>query len=87
MSIKVNRIESWRDSAACLSVPRSVFFPVNTRSTSQETRAALAICRSCPVRAECLNSAINNREYYGIWGGTTEATRRPMIDAALGVNV
>jgi len=82
-----NGHESWRDSAGCRSVPRSVFFPVNTRITSQETRAALAICRACPVRTECLNSAIDNREYYGIWGGTTESIRRPMIDAALGVNV
>lgn len=75
----------WRSHAGCRSVPREVFFPVNTRITSQETRAALAICRLCPVREQCLASAIDNREYYGIWGGTTEVMRRPMIDAAIGI--
>lgn len=72
---------TWRSHAGCRTVPREVFFPVNTRITSAETRTALAICRQCPVREECLASAVRNREYYGIWGGTTEAIRRPMIDA------
>lgn len=77
----------WRSHAGCRTVPREVFFPINTRVTSVETRAALRICSECPVRLQCLESAIENREYYGIWGGTTESMRRPMIDAAIGLGV
>jgi WhiB family redox-sensing transcriptional regulator len=82
-TVRANK--GWRINAGCRNAPRSVFFPVNTRLTSRETRNALAICDVCPVKDECLASAIDNREYYGIWGGTTELQRRPLIDVAIGI--
>ncbi|TMK81786.1 MAG: WhiB family transcriptional regulator, partial [Actinobacteria bacterium] len=41
-----------------------------------EEAEALSICATCPVRAQCLDYAIRNRETYGIWGGTTPDQRR-----------
>lgn len=82
-TVRANK--GWRINAGCRNAPRSVFFPINTRLTSRETRNALAICDVCPVKDECLASAIDNREYYGIWGGTTELQRRPLIDVAIGI--
>jgi hypothetical protein len=35
-----------------------------------ETIIALDLCQACPMKAECLQFAINNREAYGIFGGT-----------------
>lgn len=29
---------------------------------------AKAVCRICPVRSECLDHALTNKERYGCWG-------------------
>jgi WhiB family redox-sensing transcriptional regulator len=41
--------------------------------------AARRVCAGCPVRLECLRTALDNREDYGIWGGTTPDERRDML--------
>lgn len=40
---------------------------------------AKALCRACPVRAECLADALDNRVEYGVWGGMTERERRALL--------
>ena len=40
---------------------------------------AKAICATCPVREACLEYALRIREPHGIWGGMSEAERRPLI--------
>jgi WhiB family redox-sensing transcriptional regulator len=34
------------------------------------------VCRSCDVRAECLEYALEHDERFGIWGGMSERERR-----------
>ncbi|MFC9355225.1 WhiB family transcriptional regulator [Rhodococcus sp. NPDC057014] len=41
-------------------------------------RAAKQLCRGCPVRARCLNYALDAYEPHGIWGGYTEDERRKL---------
>lgn len=62
----------WRESGACRTADTSLFFPV----TDDEAAPARAICASCPVREQCLNFALANREEQGVWGGLTESERR-----------
>jgi WhiB family redox-sensing transcriptional regulator len=38
-----------------------------------------AVCRPCPVRAECLEHALRYREKFGVWGGCTERERRRIM--------
>ena len=67
----------WRDRAACRAVPTEWFFPVGrTADSVQQTEAAKAICRSCPVRESCLGFALETNQEVGIWGGATEDERR-----------
>ena len=65
----------WVVFSACRDTDPDVFFPV----TRDEADAALAICATCTVRAECLDYALEARERYGVWGGTTEKQRRRLL--------
>lgn len=37
--------------------------------TPADLERAKALCTDCPVRAECLASALARREPWGVWGG------------------
>jgi hypothetical protein len=42
-------------------------------------RRARQICWSCPALQACAQSAIDNREPIGLWGGITETERRAIL--------
>jgi WhiB family redox-sensing transcriptional regulator len=62
----------WQSGARCVEVDPEIFFPERGGSS----RAARAVCDLCKVRADCLEYALNNKEQFGIWGGTSERERR-----------
>ena len=75
--------EAWQVRAACRGPHAGVFFPPpqferKDEKLGREERAK-AICATCPVREPCLEYALRIREPHGIWGGLSEAERRPLI--------
>jgi WhiB family redox-sensing transcriptional regulator len=62
----------WQDRALCAQTDPEAFFPEKGGST----REAKRVCRSCDVRTECLEFALENDERFGIWGGLSERERR-----------
>ena len=62
----------WTVDAACADADPDLFFGEHGRPATE----AKAICAGCPVRAECLDFALEGRERFGIWGGLTEKQRR-----------
>ncbi len=73
---------SWRDDAACRNIDPVLFFPVGTAGdAAEETRAAIALCRRCPVSEQCLEFAMVTNQRDGIWGATSEDDRRRMRSA------
>ena len=62
----------WQSQARCAEVDPEIFFPERGGSS----KAARAVCSQCDVRLQCLEYALNNKEQFGIWGGTSERERR-----------
>jgi WhiB family redox-sensing transcriptional regulator len=62
----------WQDRALCAQTDPEAFFPEKGGST----RDAKRVCRRCPVRAECLEYALETDQRFGIWGGMSERERR-----------
>lgn len=67
----------WRELAACARADADLreFFP---ESQGQTGYVAKRICGTCPVNRQCLESALDGREEWGIWGGAGEQLRRPL---------
>jgi WhiB family redox-sensing transcriptional regulator len=64
---------SWAARAKCAGIENpDIFFPPNGNKGGK----ALKICAGCPVRAECLEYALNAGEKFGIWGGLGPRERR-----------
>jgi len=62
----------WRQRGACLVVPTEVFFPGRGKSVEP----AKAVCRACPVVAQCREYALAISDLKGIWGGLAEDERQ-----------
>jgi WhiB family transcriptional regulator, redox-sensing transcriptional regulator len=64
--------EAWMRRAACRGQETEAFFPPRGGDVS----GPKAVCAACPVRQECLEYALDNRDKFGVWGGLTEMERR-----------
>jgi WhiB family redox-sensing transcriptional regulator len=67
----------WQERAVCAQTDPEAFFPEKGGSV----RAAKKVCRACPVRAECLDYALEHHERFGVWGGLSERERRKLLPA------
>jgi len=65
-------VNDWRAEAACRGMDTALFF--TERGEGHDDTKAL--CRNCPVKAECLRFALDNGEKFGVWGGLSERERR-----------
>ena len=63
---------AFMDLGSCRGMDPDIFFPDRGESLSP----AKAICAECIVQVECLEYALDNRERFGVWGGTSERERR-----------
>jgi WhiB family redox-sensing transcriptional regulator len=68
--------QPWMDLALCAQTDPEAFFA--EKGEWQKTADAKRICAACPVRAQCLEFALTNKEQYGVWGGLSERERRKL---------
>ena len=66
-------------AAACNEADPELWFPEVMNMT--QTRPALEVCAECPVKVECLEFAIENHCWDGIFGGRTPKERRIIAEA------
>ena len=64
--------DTWVAEAACRDASPDLFFS----DRAEDIRAAVRICRRCPVAEECRAVALASGERFGVWGGQTERQRR-----------
>jgi hypothetical protein len=69
---------NWWSEAECRKVPENeadaVFFPTLMEQEKMGAGLASSYCNVCPVRLECLKTALDG-SYFGTWGGLTELDR------------
>ena len=72
-----SRDNDWQERGACIGEDPELFFPVgNTGPAVLQIAEAKAVCRTCPVMAECLRYALEYGEDHGVWGGHSEDERK-----------
>ncbi|GAA2594205.1 WhiB family transcriptional regulator [Streptomyces coelicoflavus] len=72
-------MDNWREHAACRTEDPDLFFPIGTTGPAAlQTEQAKAVCRTCPVREQCLRWALDTGQTLGVWGGTSELERRAL---------
>lgn len=67
--------QPWMASASCASTDPDLFFP---DAGGGDFVQAKKVCAACPVKLQCLEYALNEREVYGIWGGLGKNERRAL---------
>lgn len=74
------RSVDWRLRSACKDQDPELFFPIGYGGKARQQReTAKEVCGSCPVRGECLTSALDAGEGAGVWGGLDELERATMV--------
>jgi len=69
----------WRDRAACRDEDPELFFAVGTSGPALlQITEAKAVCRRCPVSAECLSYALRMGCDDGVFGGMSADERRAL---------
>lgn len=81
---RVSLWPEWHRQARCLGTSDTLFFgsaEPETRPpyTVGEIKKARAICAECPAARLCLKAALEFREEYGVWAGTTRKQRKEML--------
>ena len=67
-------VDEWASQARCTGQDPDALF---VRGKAQHE--AKAVCKTCPVLAQCLAEALDNRTEFGVWGGMTERERRALL--------
>ena len=67
----------WRDIALCFGMPSEIFYGDSDKPmTAKQISVARSTCVKCPVRRDCLITALKSDEPHGIWGGFTSTERK-----------
>lgn len=72
----------WQQRGACAGLePDAFYLPEGLRGAARARREELAktLCIGCPVLLTCRDFALQNREPYGVWGGTTPEERARLL--------
>lgn len=64
--------EDWHEDAECAKPIHKDKIPLFFSNKNNDIYAAKTLCFSCPVRTNCIKSALEDKQIYGVWGGLDE---------------
>lgn len=64
---------TWIEHAACKGLDTDLFFPAGQDDVWPEIAD---VCGGCPVRIQCLETALKQGIWDGIWGGLSPSQRK-----------
>lgn len=65
----------WQKAGSCYGRGTQLWFPPRGTPTAKIVEAK-RICKTCPIKQQCLDYALWHGDRTGIWGGKTEKERR-----------
>ncbi|NBW38776.1 MAG: WhiB family transcriptional regulator [Cytophagia bacterium] len=69
--------QTWRVHAACFGMDVNIFFVDRGADAVKKNEIAKQVCRSCSVRWECLQAALEEPQpWFGIRGGLSPKERK-----------
>lgn len=73
---QLGKPQPWTVQALCKEVDPELFYA--EKGEWATTFEAKKLCHRCPVRAQCLEFALETNEAFGVWGGLTAVQRREL---------
>lgn len=67
----INDSPEWHEDAECAKPVNRIYIKNFFANKPSQQRAALKLCEACPVRKECLQDALEEKQTWGVWGGLT----------------
>lgn len=79
--------DDWCERALCGRPDSPVSPDLFFANRAEDRQPARELCKSCPVRLQCLSAALENEERWGVWGGCDEVDlRRALWSETPGTN-
>lgn len=72
----LDREYNWKDDSQCSKDYNKEYRDYFFSEEPTEIAWAKDICHACPVREQCLRSALDSKEVWGVWGGRDESEIR-----------
>lgn len=76
--------EEWKSRARCAVKRSYALARLFDASTLEDGYRATNVCHDCPVRRECLRSALENGDVWSVWGGRTPHDLRRVLSINTG---
>ena len=70
---------TWHEDAECVRPEKQKYVENFFANKPAQQNQAKKLCNMCPVKRECAQWALNNKQIWGVWGGMgPEQTRRTL---------
>lgn len=74
--------DEWKEKGLCRTEgDPEWWFPEGRDKAYWESRA-ISVCERCPMRRQCRERALANKEEWGVWAGLTERQLRKLVGKA-----